>query len=53
VPWDRHNPLAIGHDAMFALGGHIESGLFQCPDGAAVMNAVYLWHMLRRNLDFP
>jgi hypothetical protein len=53
VPWNSHNPPAIGHDDVLALPGHVEAKSFERPNGAEVRDPWYLRHALGWDLHFP
>ena len=53
VPWDGHNPPAVGHDDVLALPRYVEAHLFERLNGPKVRDPGYLRHALGWDLHFP
>jgi len=53
MPWDGHDPPAVGHDDVLALSRDLKASLFKRSDSPKVGNPRYLRHALRRDFHFP
>ena len=53
MPWDGHDPPAVGHDDVLALPRDLKAGLLKRPNSPKVGDPRYLRHALRRDFHFP